>query len=160
MMDKSEIISTTLDELLEKFHSNPEAFQYMNSESSTRPNWWTPPCLETISWQTKVSIEDKLTADPTSYQRSILVTYTQIDQSMTVRIYNQTFDKLSFIEQTPADGTIHSKKLFKRYRKNYRKFVELRKLIAAQKEKKDTKEFITKLSSVFPAMLDHFILGK
>lgn len=148
-MSKSEIISNTLDQLIDKFHTSPDAFECIDSEIN-----------KFITWQTKVDLSDKLVQDPSAYQRSIIVTWSPTEKLLSVRIYNSTFTNFHFLENQKPDGLLEVSRPFEKYRSNYKKFVKLQKLIEEKDEHNRTKEFINKISSVFPTILDHFIIGK
>lgn len=148
-MTKSEIISNTLDQLIDKFHVAPDGFELVDSEFN-----------KYIAWQTKVDLNDKLVQDPSAYQRTVVITWSAAEKSITVRIYNSTFVNFHFLDNQKPDGLIEVARPFERYRSNYNKFIKLQKLIEERNELNKTKEFINKISSVFPTILDHFIIGK
>lgn len=148
-MTKSDIMSNSLDQLIEKFHSSPESFEYVDGGNS-----------ESVMWQTKINLSDNMISDPTAYQRTILVTWSSYDKTLALRIYNETFDSFTKIDDKRSDAKLSLSRPFEKYRSNYKKFRTLIKLTQEQREHKKTKEFLTKLSSVFPTILDHFILGK
>jgi hypothetical protein len=151
MMTKSDIISAALDELLERFHSNPEAFDYTKALMSEG---------EYIVWRTIINSSNQTIYDPTSQQRTVIVTFDANDNLMSVRIYNQCNLSNSMLHGITPDANIESKKIFKGLRRNYRKFRKLRELILNEQAHKEAKSFLKKLSSAFPSLLDKHIFGK
>ena len=57
-----------------------------------------------------------------------------------------------------ADSVIVSSRYFERYRGNYRKFCKLRDLIQTRDRRKASMNYLKKLSSLFPDVMDDHLL--
>lgn len=147
VMSKSDIMSNSLDQLIDKFNSSPEAFDLVDKGAG-------------VMWQTKIPLSDNMIVDPAASQRSVLITWSSFEKALCLRIYNKTFDTASELEAAICDAKLELNRPLEKYRRNYRKFKTLTALVKKQREHNKTKEFLTKLSSVFPTVLDHFLLGK
>lgn len=156
MMTKSEIISTTLDELLERALSNPEAFEYIKDYNISHYSGGD----ETIIWRTMVNSGGQLINDPTMQQKTIVIIFDSTMGSIKIKMYNQCIESNITLNNTYAEAEVESKKIFKVFRNNYRKFSKLRKLILNAKTHKEAREFLKKLSTTFPSVLDKHIFGK
>lgn len=159
MMTKTEIISLTLDELLDKFTQSPESFEHTDTINVAYLS--ADLNSEFILWQTKIISGDDLIEDPTSQQRTIVVYYNSKEGYIKIYLYNNTgIGHYAIAPGSKYDAVVESKKFFKRFGKNARKFNRLKKMITEYKENKEAHEFLKKMSTTFPALLDQFILGK
>jgi hypothetical protein len=156
MMTKSEIISTTLDALIDRFQSSPESFEYIEDYNHFRYSNGG----ETIIWKTIVDSNNQTIYDPTSQQRTIIVVFDPEQSSIIVKIYNQCGMTRSALDGVIPDAIVESKQYFKPLRSEYSKFRRLRQLILKHKEHKEAKDFLKKLSTAFPSALDRHIFGK
>lgn len=155
-MMKSEIISAALDELIEKFYMSPESFELVayNEYTTIQDN------LDSIIWRTKINSGELLIEDPTTQQRTILVEHLIKNKIIRVAIFNNCNWTSSILHNAKSDATIESKKLFMRFSSNYRKFNKLKNLIKNHNENKETREFLKKLSTSLPGVIDNHIFGK
>jgi hypothetical protein len=156
MMTKSEIISTTLDALLDRHSSSPESFEYIKGHDYSVYKSGD----ETIIWRTIVDSNNQTIYDPTSQQRTIVVIFDSEQSSIIVKMYNQCSMSRSALDGVQPDAIVESKQYFKALRSDYRKFRKLRQLISKHKEHKEAKDFLKKLSTAFPSALDKHIFGK
>lgn len=144
-------MSNALDQLIEKFHDSPDSFEYHSGEHS-----------ESVVWQTKLNIADQTIKDPNATERTILVTWSEYDKALTIHIFNEAFENTERLWSSAIqfDAKLKLSRLLERFRTPRWKFKKLVKLAKRHREHRKTKEFLNKMSSVFPTMLDHFLIGK
>ena len=147
-MDKHELIKLTLDQLMEHFKLSPESFQYQ--DSLTNPSKSSFP---TIIWQPKVQMGDSVVADPNN-NHTVVLTFNEHLEEFKCFIYLKTPINL---ETTPADSVIVSRRSFEKWRRNYKRFIKLKKLILARDTHIENMGFLSKLSSVFPHTMDCYL---
>lgn len=158
MMTKADILSITLDQLIGRFETNPESFDYVGCDLEKKSSLKFDN--DSVIWQTKIESNSEIIVDPTSQQRTIVVNYSIIEKALKVYIYNCTFESVGSIYQVKADACIEHKAYFIRFTRNFRKFNKLKNLILAREEHNEARSFLKKLSSTFPDTLDNHIFGK
>lgn len=159
MMTKSEILSTTLNELIERFRHNPECFDYVGIDIEGSEFRSKLP-FENIVWQTKVESGGTMIDDPTCQPKTIVITYSSLDKNMLIRIFNKTYANPNDISNQAPDAYLEYSRWFMRLGKNYKKFKLLKKLILTKYQRREATSFLSKLASIFPSILDDHILGK
>lgn len=147
-MSESDIISTTLDQLLDKFNSSPELFWRDNSNYT-----------DMIVWHTPVNSRQSVN-DPVIYSRTIAISWSNYEKTISARIYSSAHNSAITLPCEEPIAYLESSRFLEQYRSNYRKFLKLKKLIIKYNNQEKTRDFLSKLSSIFPAMLDRFILGE
>lgn len=158
MMSKSEIISLTLDQLLDRYDKTPESFEYVGDDSKVTNK--VKLYMDNIIWQTKIPSGSGLMDDPLNEPKTIVVTYSDVEKSLTVRIFNKTFETLSAIEGQRCDAHMEYRNYFMPLRANYRKYLKLKQKIFQYQQREEAKSFLRKLSNIFPTALDSHIFGE
>ena len=156
-MDKVELISLALDQLIEQFHDEPNSFDIKESEAGT----YNVVC---ILWEPRVELDDSHVHDPNNH-KAVMVTYNYHMNSMKCIIFNKSnaFSSRSGVERyegVKADASVECARFLERWRSNHKKFCKLRGLIAMRDKRKENREFLKKLHNVFPGALDKDLFGK
>jgi hypothetical protein len=160
-MEKHEIISLTLDQLIERFHLSPESFDY---EDPSTPNKMLVNPI--IIWQPKFDLGNSVVPDPNNEQKTVIITYSELTSEMSCYIFASTQISLSNLMNTVSNASktdaVISYKLgvFASFRVNHRKFMKLKKLIQNRERMKENDNFMKKLCKVFPGTLDDHIFGR
>lgn len=154
-MQKSEIINLVLEHLASVFNQNPDAFVYFSDESEYSNNG-----AEYIAWQSLVIHQDYGMTDPNVANKSILIKFSKNKGTMSLFIFSKGFNTIKELEASKIDSSIEIKKMFMKFRRTYKKFNKLRKLISERDKKKENEVFMRRLTSVFPSLLDDEIFGK
>lgn len=159
MISESDIVSLTLAQLLDQHVENPQSFDYVGLENiltSTKAKLY----MDNIVWQTKIELDGIMVDNPLNEPKTVIITYSSIEKSLTVRIFNRTFSTINDIEVQKCDASIEYATMFIRFNSNYRKYLKLKSRIFAHQQNKDSRKFLRKLSTVFPTIMDSHILGK
>jgi hypothetical protein len=150
-MHKHELVSLTLDRLIDRFKSSPEYF-----DSDRSPN---RSCQPLIVWQPKVQLTDYMETiinDPNNCH-AVTILFNPLINEITCHIFLKAPPDISSHFGHKADCIVSSRRWFERYRGNYKKFIELKKCIIARDTHKDNISYLKKLSSVFLDSLDDHI---
>ena len=153
-MTKSDIIYSTICQLVEKFHSHPESFIIPESYSYSDDDH-----IRTV-WRSQIHSGDELIEDPTMPQKTITIEYNKTFKSLKITIYNVNYYRWSDLQSLHSTGTITLKSYFIKFTKPYREFVKLQKLIQKYELDLENREFIKKLASTLPGIVDDLLLGK
>lgn len=145
-MDKAELVSLTLDRLIDHFKLSPESFDFTDNGCPT------------VVWQPKIQLDD-LTSnsiyDPNN-AHAVVVRWNTHFKHVTCYIFlSAPVNPVNCIDK--ADSTISSQRWFEYYRGNYRKLMRLKDLIQDREAYKANLIYLRRLSSVFPDALDDHI---
>lgn len=150
-MDKAELVSLTLDKLMDHFRSTPESFEFHSSELGGRS------INPTIVWQPKVQLNDSYTVQDPNNVHAIVVTYNGMLNSVTCYVFLKAPPDL-LKTGIVADCVMNSQRFFETWRGNYRKFRRLRDMIRKRDLRKENMHYLRKLATIFPDTLDKHLL--
>jgi hypothetical protein len=146
-MDKAELVSITLDRLLDHFAISPESFEYNDNVSPT------------VVWRPKIQQGD-LTTNPVydpNNAHAVVVRWNQLYSAVNCYVFlTAPTDPINSTEK--ADSSMSSQRYFEKWRGNYRKLMKLKGLIQARNIQKANLVYLRKLSSVFPDAVDKHLM--
>ena len=147
-MDKHELVSLTLDKLIDNFQLSPESFEYVDNIAPT------------IVWRPKIELNNSpssmLIHDPNNAHAIVVMFNTHSNEVVCYIFLNAPADPL--INTGKADCIIGSQRWLEKYRGNYRKLMKLKKLIATRNSQKANLAYVRKLSYIFPDAVDKHLL--
>lgn len=149
-MEKHELVGITLQRLIYHFKESPESFEFHDGFTMG----YTVP---TIIFRPKIQLSDHsstVVADPNN-EHAVVVCFNPNINEISCHIFMKATASLNV---TTADISISSCRWFEKLRSNYRKFESLRVLIAERDQFKHNRNYLKKLSSVFPDTMDNHLL--
>jgi hypothetical protein len=155
-MQKHELVGITIQHLIEHFKSSPESFEYYDQDR--RPHTSMHP---TIFWQPKVQLGDPSSSIVQDPNNSHAVVVSFHNNELTCWVFLKApLNLQSSSACQAADCVMTSSRPFEKWRGNYRKFKQLRKLILARDKYIENLTYLRKLSTVFPDTMDSHLLDK
>lgn len=145
-MENHELIGITLDRLLAHFKESSESFEFNDGNTMSHT-------LPTITYRPKIQLSEHTTysvPDPNN-EHAVMVCWNETTNTMSCHIFAKAPPNLNPVL---ADIQIQCSRYFEKWRSNYKKFNELRELIADRDAYKHNMNYLKKLQSVFPDTLD------
>jgi hypothetical protein len=146
-VDKEELISITIQKLIDHFNYSPESFEYNDG---------------LIVWQPKITLNDAMSTivnDPNN-NHAAAIYFNETINELRCYLFLKTPPNLTI--PTPnlsyADSVIISARIFMKWRRNYKKYVKLKNLILARDRHRASMNYLKKLSSLFPDVMDDSLL--
>jgi hypothetical protein len=153
-MTKDDLLSITLDQLLDAFKRTPECFELMDREIDPNMSLIGP----TIKWSFKLDLDGMIIPDPNNAARTIIISYNDMGKQLSCHIF---FREVNAANQAiMADAQATAKYAFPILSSSYRKFHKLRNKLIRRHRDKENDRFLRKLQSIFPTTFDNDIFGE
>ena len=149
-MDKDELISLTLDRLIDRFKSGPECFEFIQTPFSPS----NPDIV--ITWKPRVEMEPNMVSviDDPNREGGCAIKYMEPTGEITCAVYSKA--PINFNHSTP-DCLISTRPSFVKWTSNYKKIVKLKNLILKRDQENENKKYLKKLQDVFPDAVDKYL---
>lgn len=156
-MTRSELVSLTLDQLIDTFKRNPECFDLEATELRS----FTNVVNDAIMWKHRIEVDKAYVPDPHNPTRAIVVIHNRNADEIQCFIYMSDIKSINNAASSKADAEMVSPiGSFRFLDRNYRKFQTLKKLIIRRNKNAEKDKFLSKLYSIFPGTFDDHIFGK
>lgn len=155
-MDKRELISLTLDKMLEKFDTSPESFELTETVAS-----YNSPSDTFIFWRPRIELDthiDLTVNDPHNNSAIILKLCAGGNEIVCYLFSKAPVDNFNSYSVSQADLTMNLKIGFKMLNACHRKFIKLQKKIIKRNISNENRKYLKKLMTIFPDTLDNIII--
>jgi len=156
-MTRSELVTLTLDQLLVTFKANPECFDLELTDTKSFSN----VINDAIVWKHRIEQESSFIADPHNPARTVIVVHNKATEEIQCFIYMTDIKNVNSMNSLKADAEMVAQiGTIRLFDANYRRFMQLKKLIQKRNKDKEKDKFLSKLYSIFPGTFDDHIFGK
>jgi hypothetical protein len=154
---KEGLIQITIAELRKSLMESPECFELYRD-----PDWPTYNHLgikdnTTVIWKSVIMINGYKHIDPNNSPRTIIVNYCYIRKKISCDIFFREVADLDGAIMADASVEIDYKAPL--LNKSYRDFMALRRALIKVLKEKDAVDYLKKISSIFPSVVDDELLN-
>lgn len=149
-MTKDELMQLTIKQLSESLTNSSECFELHED-----PTWpYTDPHKPniTILWKFRVVLNGDNIPDPNNSPRTIILNYSIPYKRLSCHIFFRDVEKVTQAIMADATVEVHCKWPF--FNKTYRSFSRLRARVLQKIKEKEHLDYLKKLNSIFPTILD------